>query len=132
MADLATALQQLLAALVNNTLATLLLVIIAAGVGVLIYAQYKKDNFDLRALIVDPVTKQPSIHQLGQFTALVISSWGLIVLVLHDKLTEAYFSIYMAVWAGANTLDRFLTIRDENGKHNDGGGDRDGGDDTPH
>jgi hypothetical protein len=122
MAEIITVFQQLLSALVNNTLATLLLLVISAGVGVLIYAQYKKDNFDLRALIVDPVTKQPSIHQLGQFTALVISSWGLVVLVLHDKLTEAYFSIYMAVWAGANTLDRFLTIRDENGKHNAGDG----------
>src|SRR5882672_377499 len=123
MAAIATVFQQLLTALANNTLATLLLLAIIAGVGVLVYAQYRKDNFDLRALIVDPVTKQPSIHQIGQLTALVISSWGLTVLVLHDKLTEAYFSIYMAVWAGANTLDRFLTLRDGNGKdhHNDEG-----------
>jgi hypothetical protein len=112
MSDITIGAQQLLHALLANTLATLLLLAIISGIGVLVYAQYKKDDFDLRSLVVDPKTKQPSVHQLGQFTALIISSWGFVVLVLHDKLTEVYFTTYMGIWAGANTLDRFLRTRE--------------------
>jgi predicted signal transduction protein with EAL and GGDEF domain len=112
MHDILVEMRQLLLALLANSLATLLLLAIICSIGVLIYAQYRKDDFDLRSLVVDPKTNRPSVHQLGQLTALVISSWGLVVLVLHDKLTEVYFTTYMAVWAGSNTLDRLLRTRE--------------------
>ena|ERR1700684_3046369 len=104
----------------NHVLAFLLFVAIVGGVGVLVYAQFKHDKFDLRALIVDPKTKQPSIHQLGQVAALGISSWGFIVLVLHGNLTEVYFTTYMGIWAGANALDKFLNRgRSDDGRPRD-------------
>jgi hypothetical protein len=112
MTDLLSGAGALVNALITHTLAALLFIGIFAGIGVLVHAQYTKDNFDLRSLIVDPTTKQPSIHQLGQCIALAISSWALIVLVLNGRLTEAYFTIYMTVWAGANSLDHFLRSRD--------------------
>lgn len=112
MNEILVEMRQLLTVLLSNTLAALLLLAIMCAIGVLIYAQYRKDDFDLRSLVVDPKTGKPSVHQLGQLTALVISSWGLIVLVLHDKLTEVYFTTYMAVWAGSNTLDRLLRTRE--------------------
>lgn len=92
-----------------NITAVLLLFALVVGILILVYAQLRKDAFDLRSLIIDPQTKQPSIHQLGQISALLISSWGFIVLVLHNQLTEVYFTTYMAVWAGANALDKLLT-----------------------
>lgn len=95
-----------------NITAVLLFFALVVGILILVYAQFKKDAFDLRSLIVDPQTKQPSIHQLGQVSALLISSWGFIVLVLHNQLTEVYFTTYMAVWAGANALDKLLTRGD--------------------
>ena len=122
MSELGSTLLQILQQAEANVLASLLLVGILAAIGVLIYAQYRKDDFDLRALVVDPVTKQPSIHQLGQFTALIVSSWGFVVLVLHNALSETYFTTYMAVWAAANSLDRYLTQRGDS-RNLPGGGD---------
>src|ERR1700682_1553506 len=97
--------------MLNHILAALLLAAILGGISVLVYAQFHKDSFDLRFLVTDPQTKQPSVHQLGQITALIISSWGFIVLVLHGQLTEVYFTTYMVAWAGANALNSFLNKR---------------------
>src|SRR5271163_4132425 len=105
-------LQILVSIMLNHILAFILLFFVIAGIGILVYAQYKKDSFDLRFLVVDPQTKQPSVHQLGQVTALIISSWGFIVLVLHGQLTEVYFTTYMVAWAGANALNTFMNRRD--------------------
>jgi hypothetical protein len=107
-----TDLQSMVQLMTDHILAALLLVAIIGGISILAYAQFRKDSFDLRALVVDPKTKEPSVHQLGQITALIISSWGFIVLVLHGQLTEVYFTTYMVAWAGANALNAFISRKD--------------------
>ena len=72
-------------------------------------AQIKKDAFDLRDLLVDENTGRVSIYKLGQLIALLLSSWGFIYLTLHDKLSESYFGLYMATWAGAHVLSQAAT-----------------------
>lgn len=74
----------------------------------LYYAQLKKDIFDLRFLIYDAGTKQPSLHSVGQLIALLVSSWGFVYLTLHDKLSEMYFMGYMSAWAAASAVNKFL------------------------
>jgi len=116
----AAALQSLVQLMTDHILAALLLVAVIGGISILAYAQFRKDSFDLRALVVDPKTQQPSIHQLGQVIALIISSWGFIVLVLHGQLTEVYFTTYMVAWAGANALNTFISRKDDSGDHPNG------------
>jgi hypothetical protein len=70
-------------------------------------------NFDLRWLLVDHATEKVSLMKVGQGVALVTSTWGFIVLVSKDKLTEFYFLGYMAAWAGANLANKFIETRKE-------------------
>jgi hypothetical protein len=72
-------------------------------------AQKIADSFDIRDLIVDDTTGKLSLSKLGQFVALVLSSWGLIYLIMHGTLTEIYFQGYMLTWAGANVVSNGLT-----------------------
>lgn len=80
------------------------------GIGafiILYMIQAKRDNFDLRALISDD-KRQPSIHKLGQLTALVMSTWMLVYLAVHDRMTPEYFITYMGIWTAAQTADRWI------------------------
>lgn len=61
----------------------------------------KPDSFDLRDLIRDDKTNKPSIFKVGQVVTLIVSTWGFIYLVTHDRFTEFYFIIYMAIWSGS-------------------------------
>lgn len=73
------------------------------------YMQFKRDQLDLRWLILDDVTAKPSIHKIGQGLALLVSTWGFVKLVLANNLTETYFTIYMGVWAGSTALNKYLS-----------------------
>lgn len=76
---------------------------------ILAYMQFKRDQLDLRWLILDDNTGKPSIHKIGQGLALLVSTWGFVKLVLSGTLTEAYFTIYMGVWAGSTALNQYLS-----------------------
>jgi len=100
--------------LVNNIAALpimelLLFLIIVSVIAVLAYVQFKKDTFDLRWIIRDDITKRPSLHKLGQFVALVVSTWAFVALTIRGQLTETFFAIYMSVWAGATLLDKYAS-----------------------
>jgi hypothetical protein len=73
-------------------------------------AQVKKDSFDLRDLIVESKSHKVSLHKFGQFIALGISSWGFIYLTLNGKLTEMYFTTYMAAWSGIAALNNAIGV----------------------
>ena len=90
---------------------SLLLVFIILAI-LLVYIQCKKDALDLRWLILDETTKQPSIHKIGQGLALAVSTWGFIELTLKGSLTEFYFTGYISVWVGSVAIDKFLANKD--------------------
>lgn len=51
-----------------------------------------------------------SISKTGQFVALGVSSWAFVYMTLTNHLTEAYFSLYIAVWTSAKFGDKALDI----------------------
>ena len=92
-----------------SILNVLLFVTMAAAIVILGYMQFKRDQLDLRWLILDDVSGKPSIHKIGQGLALLVSTWGFVKLVLAGTLTETYFTIYMGVWAGSTALNQYLS-----------------------
>lgn len=78
---------------------------------VLIYIQTRKDSLDLRWLILDETSQRPSLNKIGQGLALIVSTWGFLVLVERNLLTEFYFTGYMTVWAGSTALSQYLASR---------------------
>lgn len=65
--------------------------------------------------LLDKDTDKPSLGRIGQFTALVVSTWAMVELVLDDKLTEWFFTGYMLTWAGAQAASLALKIRGQAG-----------------
>ena len=86
----------------------LLFLTLTASVLILGYLQFKRDQLDLRWLILDDKSGRPSIHKIGQVLALIVSTWGFVNLVNHGTLTEIYFTTYMGVWAGSVALNKLL------------------------
>lgn len=86
----------------------MLVLSLAACLLLLAVIQLKKDKFDLRYLIIDDTSKKPSIHKLGQALALLVSTWGFVYLIEHDKFSEGYLTIYMGVWAGSTAMNKWL------------------------
>lgn len=98
---------QVLADAWQNPMAVVLLFMAGGALLVLYVVQARKDNFDLRMLISDE-HKQPSIHKLGQLTALIMSTWLLVYMALHNQMSTEYFVTYMGIWAAAQTADKWL------------------------
>lgn len=78
----------------------------------LIKAQQSPISFELRDLLRSQVTGKVSLAKFGQFIALLVSTWGFIALTLNDKLTEWYFTSYMAVWAAAEGLRKWKETKE--------------------
>lgn len=106
--------------LADNSMDLVLMIMVAASFVILVKLQKTKDNFDLRSVISDS-TGQPSVHKIGQLVALMLSTWMLVYLALHNQMTEGYFGTYMGVWAAAQAADKWLG-RDKNRDGRDGGG----------
>jgi hypothetical protein len=96
---------------------TILLTMLIVGFIILVYVQSKKDNFDLRWLISDDGLK-PSIHKIGQVTALTVSTWGFVALLEKNLLTETYFGAYMSIWMSSGLIDKFISKRDNGASTN--------------
>ena len=97
--------------LLHNPMAAALMLMIGLALCVLWVIQARKDNFDLRWLITDEQTKQPSIHKFGQLVALAISSWGFVYETLQGRMTEWYFTAYMVAWAATEVANRYIATR---------------------
>lgn len=65
-------------------------------------------QFDLRCIIVEDATGRVSLHKLGQFAALVISSVALWYEMVHGRLTDWLFTGYMMSWTGASLMKRWI------------------------
>lgn len=71
-----------------------------------------KSRFNFEDLLLDEQGRT-SLYKCGQFTALVVSTWGFVYLTLAYKLSEAYFGLYMATWAGANVVNKWVEQKRE-------------------
>jgi hypothetical protein len=81
--------------------------IIASLIAYFFHVAQKGENpFDFKEMFYDPDTKLTSLTRFGNFVALCISSWGFIYLVVHNQLTEFYFTGYMTVWASVNLISK--------------------------
>ena len=68
----------------------------------------KTTRFDIRDLLVDKKTGRLSLYKIGQFFALVVSTWVLVRETNSDRLTEWLFIAYMVAWSGANLANKYL------------------------
>lgn len=74
-------------------------------------AQTNLDNkFDLRDLVLDKETGKVSLSRFGQFTALVVSTWGFVTLTVNGNLTEWYYASYMMIWAVAEGFRKWGSL----------------------
>lgn len=72
-----------------------------------VYLQMRDDPIDLRWLILER-TNKPSLPKIGQIVALLVSTWGFVILVMKGQLTETYFMCYMTVWSGSAALETYF------------------------
>ena len=49
-----------------------------------------------------------SLSKIGQFTALIVSTWIAVYETRHGRMTEFLFTGYMLAWAGTNMASKFL------------------------
>ncbi len=83
-----------------------LFVLIVGFVSALVYIQMCKDHIDLRWLILERSNK-PSAVKIAQLTALIVSTWGFVVLTLKGQLSEGYFVGYMVCWSGSAAVEAY-------------------------
>ena len=96
-----------------------------------IYLQMRDDPIDLRWLILER-TNKPSLPKIGQCVALLVSTWGFVILVTKGQLTEMYFLGYMTVWSGSAALETYFNRGQRAARRSDDFGDRrDGPDSEP-
>jgi hypothetical protein len=77
--------------------------------GMILHRFQTSDNkFDLKDLLMKD--GRASISKCGQFAALCVSTWAFVFLTISNHLSEAYFTLYMATWAGAKFGDKALDI----------------------
>ena len=76
----------------------------------IVIVQWHVDDtqFDLRRVLIDRETGHVSLHKLGQFVALVVSTLALWYEMMHARLTEWLFAGYMLAWTGANLAARWI------------------------
>jgi len=61
--------------------------------------------------LLDKGSTEPSLGRIGQFTALVVSTWAFMSLVLSNLLTEWFFTAYMLAWAAAQFGSIWLKVK---------------------
>jgi hypothetical protein len=94
-------------------------VLVVGFILTLAYVQYKDDGIDLRWLIMERPHK-PSAAKIAQLTALIVSTWGFIVLTLHGQLTEMYFIGFMASWSGSAVIESYFSRGSKDQRKDDG------------
>lgn len=75
------------------------------------------DGFDLRSMmatrsLVDRAeywtVERGRVFQTGAF---LLTSWGFIWVTTHDKLTEVYLALYVALWAGSSAMNQVIASK---------------------
>lgn len=96
----------------------LLLVTGAIIVALLLVAQFRPgDGFDMRSMFAsrtggahgDVWTVEPGrVFQTGAF---MVTTWALIWQVTHDKFTDTFLFIYVALWAGSRAMNHVIASK---------------------
>ena len=93
-----------------KTFMPLILALAVVLFGVMLW-QWNRDRKNKFSLL-DYLCKEgrASISKTGQFAALCVSTWAFVYLTQQGKLTESYFTLYIATWATAKAVDKGLDI----------------------
>ena len=63
----------------------------------------------------DKDTMYPSLGRQGQFTAMIVSTWIIVVAAIKGAVNEWLFTGYMFAWAGAQFGSVWLKLKGQNG-----------------
>lgn len=97
----------------ETILSTLDLETLVLGIASLVFilfivkAHFGVNAFDIKSTVTDE-NGRFSLSKFGQLVALLVSTWVLIYETRKGHLTEWLFAGYMAAWAGANLLNKYL------------------------
>lgn len=74
------------------------------------------NRIDFKDILIgdDGKASGSKIMQLGAFLA---STWGFIYIIVHNTLTEWYFTSFMVAWSGSQLLSRWIAIREHDRDH---------------
>lgn len=96
----------------------LLLMTAAIVIALLLIAQFTPgDGFDMRSMFAkrdidhgrELWTVEPGrVYQTGAFG---LTTWAMVWLVTHDKLTETFMLGYVALWAGSRALNQIIASK---------------------
>ncbi len=78
--------------------------------GVMLWRWNNEPNNNFNVLDFLCKDGRASISKTGQFAALCVSTWAFVYLTLAGKLSESYFTLYIATWAAAKAVDKGLDI----------------------
>lgn len=82
--------------------------------------QRSDNGFDMKQMLCDADGK-PSLTRLGNMVAIGISSWAVMFHVIHTngKLDSTFLIGYLAVYAGAQTANKFFESRSQSNTNTD-------------
>lgn len=89
-------------------------VVLAIGtfIGLLFLFAWHKDtasNLDIRQLLMKD--DRLNLGKVGQFAALLVSTWIIVYQTRKGMLTDWLFTGYMIAWSGANLASKFIDSR---------------------
>ena len=88
---------------------SLLFQIVSAFVATLVFIVWlRPQTFEA---LLDKDRSVPSLGRQGQFTAMIVSTWVLVVLTIRDDVSEWFFSMYMFAWAGSQFGSLWLKMK---------------------
>lgn len=86
---------------------------VGALMALLVAYNWQRDagnEFDLRDLFIDTTTRRMSPEKTAVMVALGVSSWGFISQIQDGKMTEWYFTGYIAAWGLSRAVSQGLTL----------------------
>ena len=70
----------------------------------------KDVRFDLREVILDSATGKIAIEKVGYMTALTVSCWGFVSLMLEGKPIETYATLFLGTFAITRIASQGLSV----------------------
>lgn len=99
---------EVLAFFTVKTTLSLLLALLILMVILTMIAMHRNphDTFDIKDLVgTDGKLDEKKFTRFG---AWVVSTWGFVFLIVHDKLSEWYFIGYMGAWVANAIVDKYV------------------------
>jgi len=72
----------------------------------------KDSKFSFEDLFLD-LQGKTSLDKIGQFIALIVSTWAFVYYALAYKLSDWFFWGYMGIWAAAKAGNKWMDIQRE-------------------